>query len=60
MPDLFPISREEKRACIEREIRQRNRVYLRLVEKGDMTQAFADKQVALMEAILADYQDAPK
>lgn len=46
---------EDKLACAEREIRQRRRVYPRLVLTGRMTDAEADVQIALMEAIAADY-----
>jgi len=53
--DLFPISREEKAAAAEREVRQRRRMYPRLIAKGDMSQEFADKQIKIMEAIHADY-----
>lgn len=37
--------------CAEREVRQRQRVYPRLVESSRMTQAMADRQTALMQAI---------
>ena len=47
---------EDKLACAEREIRQRRRVYPRLVLTGRMTEAEADVQMALMEAIAADYR----
>jgi len=49
------ITHDDKRACIEREIKMRKRVYPRWVEKGTMTQAQADREIATMEAILADY-----
>lgn len=49
------ITHDDKRACIEREIKMRRRLYPRWVEKGTMTQAQADKEIAVMEAILADY-----
>ncbi len=51
-------SREAKRAAIEREIKMRRRVYPRWVDDKRMTQAQADEQIAVMVAILADY-DAP-
>jgi hypothetical protein len=38
-----------------REIEQRKRVYPRLVLAGSMTQQFADHQIAVMQAIAADY-----
>lgn len=45
----------EKRAAIERELKFRRRVYARWVSDGKMTQAKADHEIAVMEAILADY-----
>ena len=50
--------REQKLEAVEREIRQRKRVYARLVESGRMTQAHADRQIAIMEAIAVDYRQA--
>ncbi|MEE7449370.1 hypothetical protein MRF4_17030 [Methylobacterium radiotolerans] len=38
-------------ACAERELAQRRRAYPRWVEAKRMTQALADRQTALMEAI---------
>jgi hypothetical protein len=46
---------DDKRACIERELKMRRRVYPRWVEKGTMSQAQAYREIATMEAILADY-----
>lgn len=37
--------------CAEREVRQRQRVYPRLIESSRMTQAMADCQNAMMQAI---------
>lgn len=51
---------EDKRACIEREIRQRRRVYKRLVAEGRMQSDMAEREIALMEAILADYPPAQR
>lgn len=45
----------EKRACIEREVKMRKRVYPRWVEAGRMTQAKADQEIRIMEEIAADY-----
>ena len=52
-----PITPADKRACIERELRMRRRVYPRFVQNGKLTQAEADREIAVMEAILADYPD---
>lgn len=46
----------DKLACIRREIGMRKRVYPRWVAGGKMTQAKADAEISLMEAIAADYQ----
>jgi hypothetical protein len=40
-------------ACVKREIAMRRRVYPRWVEQGRTTQALADDQIAMMEAVLA-------
>ena len=53
-----PITPADKRACIERELRMRCRVYQRFVAAGKLSQAEADREIAVMEAILADYPDA--
>ena len=58
MADLFDradVTRHDKAACIRRELGYRKRVYPRWVEVGKMTKAQADREVAVMEAILADY-----
>jgi hypothetical protein len=52
-----PFTREEKRKAIKREIGQREHVYPRLVASGKITQEFADRQIAVMRAILADYEE---
>lgn len=50
------ITENEKAECAEREVRQRRRVYPRFVADGRMTQAFADRQLALMEEIAREYR----
>jgi hypothetical protein len=63
MSDVLPIDlpmarhfgTREKIAFLEREIRLRRRVYPNRVETGRMRQADADREIAAMEAILADY-----
>lgn len=47
---------KDKAECAEREVKQRQWVYPRRVASGKMTQALADRQIALMEAIAADYR----
>lgn len=50
------ITNDEKLACIEREIRYRERVYPKRVAAGQMTQSFAAEQILLMQAIAEDYR----
>jgi len=54
MADEFRAS--ELAECAEREVKLRKRVYPRRVDEGRMTQALADRQIALMEAIAAHYR----
>ncbi len=51
---------EEKRDCASREVRMRRRVYADRVAKGSMKHADAQREIALMEAIHADYDKAAK
>ena len=46
----------DKLQCVVRELGFRRRVYARRVEKGKMTQAKADHEIAVMESIAQDYQ----
>lgn len=56
MSGLFDdvISKQEKVQEIEREIAMRERVYANRVAEKKMTQAKADRQIAVMRAILED------
>lgn len=47
----------DKLRCAERELRQRRRVYPRLIQSGRMTEAEAARETACMEAIAADYRE---
>lgn len=47
---------EEKLECIRREIKQRERVYPRLIENRKITKDFADRQMMLMRSIERDYE----
>lgn len=49
-------SATDKRRCVRRELAFRRRVYARWVARGDMTQEDADREIAIMEAIEADYE----
>lgn len=48
---------QQKRDAALREVKYRKRVYARLVLDGRMTQAFADEQIAIMQAIADDYKE---
>ncbi len=50
------ITGRDKLREAEREVQQRERVYARLVENGKLTRQKADRQIAIMEAIAADYR----
>lgn len=45
----------EKYACAVREAELRRRVYPRWISDGRMTQAAADREIALMDEIARDY-----
>lgn len=47
-----PVPLDAQIVCVEREIRQRHRVYPRLVERGTMKQHQADAEIAAMNAVL--------
>lgn len=50
------ITAQEKLDCVARELKLRKLVYTRMVTSGRMTQRLADKEIALMTAIVEDYQ----
>jgi disulfide oxidoreductase YuzD len=50
-------SAEAKREAVLREIKQRERVYPRLVADGKITADFARRQIAIMESIAEDYAE---
>ena len=50
------ITRETKITALRRELQMRGRVYPHRVAEGRMTQAEADREIAVMRAILADYE----
>jgi hypothetical protein len=60
-PTIEPIfngfTATELASCARRELMQRKRVYKRLVEADKMSQADADREIAMMRTI-ADYFDA--
>jgi type IV secretory pathway TrbD component len=51
---------KDKLEAVERELGYRRRVYVRRVMNKQMTQELADRQIAVFEAILADYVEMEK
>jgi hypothetical protein len=51
MADLLPITMADRLACVDRELALRRRVYPRWVAAGRMTQAKADREIELMQAV---------
>lgn len=51
-----PFNAQEKLDTVRREISMRRRVYPRWVEAGRMKQDKADREIAVMESIAADYE----
>lgn len=56
MSQLFPITREEKIACIKREIEMRHKVYPRWIANGKMSMDKAGREIEVMQDILEDYE----
>lgn len=50
MTDLFPITLDDEIEELSREGKMRRRVYPRFVLNGKMTQAKADRQIAVLES----------
>ena len=51
---------EEKYKAAMREVGQRRKVYPNIIMRGNMTREQADYQIAVMEAIAADYEELAK
>lgn len=49
------ITDQEKHDCATRELAMRRRVYPGLVARGRMAQSEADREIAVMAAIVSDY-----
>jgi hypothetical protein len=52
MADLFPFTLADEIHEVKRELAQRRRVYPRMVSAGTLRQDKADRQIAVMEAVL--------
>jgi hypothetical protein len=51
--ELLPITLDDEIAAVRREIAMRERVYPRQVSAGRLRQTAADRELALMRAVLA-------
>jgi hypothetical protein len=56
MPDLFQITLDDEIAEIEREVNLRQKVYIRWIAQGRLTDAKADWQLAVMRRVLMRLQ----
>jgi hypothetical protein len=54
------ITVQDKLECVVRELRYRRRVYPRLIANGKMSQAEADREIAIMEILVEDYDGSAK
>ena len=54
--DSERITKFEKIACLKRELALRRNVYRQRVARGAMKQEDADRELAVMTAILSDYE----
>jgi hypothetical protein len=52
------ITTADKLACAKRELAMRKNAYTRFVEQNKMSAGKAAHEIAAMEAIVADYEDA--
>lgn len=55
--DLLEINIQDEIACVEREIKMRERVYPRWVSEKKMTQEKSDREISLMKVVLKRLQD---
>jgi hypothetical protein len=51
-----PITDVDKLKCVEREVAMRKGVYPKWIAAGKLTRAKADREIAVMEAIAAEYR----
>lgn len=52
----MPFTNQQKLDAVKRELGYRRHVYARRVAAGQMTQAKADHEIGVMEAIVEDYE----
>jgi hypothetical protein len=60
VPQQPTITDMDKLRCARRELALRRNVYPRHVERGRMSREAADREIKLMEAIVADYEERMK
>ena len=56
---MSEVTRDDKIKCLRRELAFRRNVYRKRVAEHRMHQWQADRELAIMEAVLADYEDEP-
>lgn len=56
MAEEYIITNADKLACVQRELKLRERVYPRRVSDNKMAQQLADRETRTMRAIVADYE----
>jgi hypothetical protein len=54
------VTRQEKHACALRELAMRRSAYPRWIAQGRMKQEIADREIAVMQAIVDDYAPTPE
>jgi len=52
MSDLFPVTTKEAIAELERELKLRRSVYPKFIDRGTLSKARADRQIAIVETIV--------
>lgn len=55
MSDMFAVTKDEKIAELERELKMRRHVYPRLVERKKLHHQTAARQIEILTSILKDY-----
>jgi hypothetical protein len=57
---MFPVTLEEAKACVTREIAMRRKVYARQVDLGRMKPEAAVREIALMQGVLDQLDQASR
>lgn len=56
---MSDITAADKLACVNRELAMRRNVYPKFVSSGRMSQQKADREIAVMEAIVTEFEQRP-